>query len=239
LVNLKKQTAKKVIILSFVTVVIIALVLRGQGKPVETFTDSTGVKWRVLAEDNDGNRLIITEYVQGMAQYNTVNRYTILCQSDGLRYVLNTWFAYTLAPELRDVAQPVKNVDSDVRTEPTLINNWSRWQTPEAFATENDLSGMTAAGTGEAMSTNALFVLSVSEVNEYVRRGTLNKGGYMYLMTHSRYMPVSWWLRSPGVDNASTIAFVRWFESNRRWHFEAVDATEVLGFRPALWIRSG
>ncbi|MBS3900722.1 MAG: hypothetical protein KGZ54_01685, partial [Dethiobacter sp.] len=41
----------------------------GYKEEITLFTDSTGVQWRVLAEDGKGNRLIITEHVHGLVQY--------------------------------------------------------------------------------------------------------------------------------------------------------------------------
>jgi len=205
---------------------------------VEIFTDSTGIVWRVLTTDENGNRLIITEHVHGMTQYNTTNTYTFLTQSNGLQPALSEWFTENLAPELRAVALPAENVDNDVRTEPMPIDGRERAQANMDFRTENAAAGFTRAGYGMATPENSLYILSVSEVNEFRRRGSLNKEGYIYIHYRNTNLPTSWWLRSPGVCELSTVAIVWWHASDRIWFFEAVSANERFGFRPALWIQS-
>jgi len=230
---LSKHRVLFLVLVGFIVLAIAGFIYSRQNTSIESFMDSTGITWRVLAEDNDGNRLIITEHVHGLSQYNTTNIYSLLGNSDGLRAALNRW---PLAPELRAMALPVHNVNNDARIEPVPLIGWEMWQTPEALANEIEPQGMTSAGVGMATPENSLFVLSVSEVNEYLRRGTLNKQGYEY-RGHGRFIPVSWWLRSPGVCDERPIAYVKWFESNRDWMFETVWATESIGFRPALWIK--
>lgn len=201
---------------------------------VEIFTDSTGIEWRVLAVDENENRLIITERVQGISQYNTTNVHTFLGQSDGLRLTLDAWFADVLAPELVEGALTADNLDNDVRLRAGPISGWESWQVHRALAAENAPAGLTRAG--ESTSENPLFVLSVSEVNEYRRRGTLNKEGLEYFPRLNEYLPISWWLRSHGTS-AGTVAIVRWAESERTWFLDNTQASDELGFRPAMWVR--
>jgi hypothetical protein len=215
------------------------------------FTDSTGVQWRVLAEDSAGNKLIITEHVhglvrritdvsdnlQGVAQYNSTNSYTRLSESKELRPALNKWFADTLAPELKEVALPVESVDNDVRLEPGgFVDIHEAYR---LMAGENEPAGLTSAGVGDATPGNSLFVLSISEVNEYVRLGTLNIQG-MALVYWSdlddHYVRASWWLRSPGYSTAYPVAIVGAGDTSGA-RLSIASATEIHGFRPALWVR--
>jgi len=195
------------------------------------FTDSTGVQWRILAQNEKGNQLVITEYVHGIVQYNSSNVYTFLGQSDGLRIALNTWFVDTLAPELRENALPAENVDNDVRL--TIGDDADRLIYHEVTVHENEPAGWTAAGTGTASPENSLFVLSVSEVNKYSKLGTLNMQGKKFSPS-GNLVPASWWLRSPGSSSLSPVAVMS--AGGTFPHVSAVPATEKYGFRPALWI---
>ena len=204
---------------------------------VEMFIDSTGIAWRVLTEDNNGNRLIITEYVYGLVAYNSTNIYSFLENSDGLRIALKNWFTETLAPELKVIALPVENVNNDVQLKPrdgnTKCPNESL-EILEAFsnraAFENGPDGWTKAGVGVATPENSLFVLSISEVNKYIDFGTLNKQGFL-----PSYQPTSWWLRSPGSHVMDPIAVMCTSDSDGP-RIISGPATEKHGFRPALWV---
>ncbi|MBT9141335.1 MAG: hypothetical protein DDT30_01924 [Dehalococcoidia bacterium] len=223
----------------------------------EIFTDSTGIQWRVLAEDEKGNRLIITEHVyglpvsgltqyngsdngitvstrlrqiNGLTQFNSKNVYTRLGQSDVLRFALDTWFTNILAPELKEIALPAGNVNNDV------------WLTPgggslfhERAAHENETSGLTFAATGTASPENSLFILSISEVNKYHSLGTLNKQGVVYLIEYGIYVPAEWWLRSPGSCLVAPVTIMTAGDTTGAF-IDAATATESYSFRPALWI---
>jgi hypothetical protein len=139
---------------------------------IRVFTDSTGVQWRILSENEDGNQLIITEHVHGLTQYNSVNVYTFLEQSDRLRPALDAWFANTLAPELKEVALDAKNVNNDVRS--TAESDGENFF--EVAVHENETAGWSVAG-GTASQESPLFILSISEVNKCTRLGTLNMQG--------------------------------------------------------------
>jgi len=207
----------------------------GYKEEITLFTDSTGVQWRVLAEDGKGNRLIITEHVHGLVQYNSSNIYTSLGQSDGLRIALNEWFVYTLAPELRENALPAGNVDNDVRLNIGDDVDYSFWH--QITAHENEAAGWTVAATGAALPENSLFVLSISEVNKYSNLGTLNVQGMMRVIPEGHFVPVAWWLRSPGSSSYSPVALMWAGDSEiEGFYVSVVAATSKFGFRPALWI---
>jgi len=232
-INKPRRLKKWQLILATIVLLALAgLMLYRRINSVEIFVDSAGITWRVLTEDANGNRLIITEYVQGGTQYNTTDIFTPLSQSDGMRPALDAWFADMLAPELKELALPTENVDSDVRIEAKPIDGFAFYEASGALRNEREPAGLTTAGAGEATPENSLFILSISEVNEYLRRGTLNMQSYFY----GGVMPTSWWLRSPGT-RAGTVSMVWWRESERRWHFDNISATVEVGFRPALWIQ--
>ncbi|HSV86682.1 MAG TPA: DUF6273 domain-containing protein [Levilinea sp.] len=232
---------KKICILAAVSVLFaIVFVLSWCPESAERFTDSTGVEWRVLTEDADGNKLIITEHAHGVTgrdgetvAYNSTNNYTRLGESDMLRPALNIWFTNILAPELKEIALPAENVDNDVRFEP----GGTEWQS------ENSLEGLTRAGDGIALPENALFVLSISEVNQYFTNSTNNitlKITNRVLRRPNRELrgtdvARSWWLRSPSGNPAYPIAYVS--VDTEAFIFN-LSADEPIWFRPALWIRN-
>lgn len=103
---------KKLFVL-LIAFLVIGIGLSGcSGDKIEKFTDSTGVEWRVLTTDKDGNKLIITEHIHGTkhiedlglqgVQYNNKNTYTRLNDSDGLKPALKQWFAKNLSLELKE-----------------------------------------------------------------------------------------------------------------------------------------
>ncbi|MBS3902010.1 MAG: hypothetical protein KGZ54_08345 [Dethiobacter sp.] len=204
---------------------------------IRVFTDSTGVQWRILFEDEDGYQLIITEYVHGLTQYNSINVYTFLGKSDRLGPALNAWFANTLAPELREVALVAENVNNDVRLTAEGYGLTAEDDVLKFHAEvvhENGTAGWSVAG-GTASQESRLFILSISEVNKYVTLGTLNMQGMEYLIEHGLYVPAGWWLRSPGSNVKSPVAIMSAGDTDGA-RIVAAPATEKSGFRPALWI---
>lgn len=201
----------------------------GDTRPGGTFMDSTNVLWRVLAEDDDGFRLIITEQVHGSTAYHGTAVYVRLHLTDRLRPALNEWFDETLDPALRATAVPAINLENDVRS----IAHASGNPTTATLLAENAEAGWTSAGRGQGTGANALFVLSISEFNRY-RLGadaTLNA----VATTHGGTTAASWWLRSPG-----TLAVSSNHHStgvNATGAAETASPTTTRGFRPAMWVR--
>jgi len=196
------------------------------------FMDSTGTSWRVLAENEDGNQLIITELVHGLTQYNSADAYTVLGQSDRLRPALDAWFANSLAPELQEVALEAHNVNNDVRSTAERDGDFD--------VEENEAAGWSVAG-GIASQENPLFILSISEVNKYKETGTLDMQGMAYLDERNIFVPAVWWLRSPG-SSPKSVATVSPGDTvvspgdTVGPEISTALATEKHGFRPALWI---
>jgi hypothetical protein len=190
-----------------------------------------------------------------------------LGDSDGLRPALNAWFTDTLAPELKEAALPAENVENDVRFEreawkalgedaftvtqkqlDEMFKSRAEFEAGvkaeaerEAMRGENDPAGWTGAGSGVVTPENALFVLSLSEVNKYRELGTLNLKSMASAHQTDRddpFIPQHWWLRSPGSGNCCcSIAIVSVCSSTKAPGLTAGSATSEYGFRPALWIK--
>jgi len=221
-------------------IIFITSLVGDSNKNLETFIDSRGISWVVLTVDENGNKLVITEHVHGMTKYNTENIYTFLGDSDDLRLALNEWFVNQLAPELEAVALPVENVNNDVRRSPRggdINHPQISLDIHNAFvrdSTENTSDGLSMAGSGIATADNAIFILSISEVNKY--RRTLNVTANAF--NRENDFSVSWWLRSPGMHTNSPVAIMNYRDSDNDSIISSVPADETYGFRPALWISS-
>ncbi len=68
-----------------------------------------------------------------------------------------------------------------------------------------------------------------------VALGTLNKQGMVYLLEYGRYVPATWWLRSPGGCLVALVVVVGAGDTDGA-RITAATATESYGFRPALWV---
>jgi len=177
----------------------------------ETFADSTDRVWRVLYEDESGNRLIITEATIGARWYAPGLSWVPFAQS-GLRAALNS---ETLAPEIMQSALIPNGIGQDVRSNPGDFD-----------AEENEAIGRTSAGDRiypqtPQQAAQALFILSVSEANHYFADNA----------DRQAYNNVNWWLRSPGdIDVLTATAVLR---------SGAITTSQSFwshGIRPALWV---
>jgi len=172
------------------------------------FADSTGLIWRVLHEDGNGNRLIITEEIQIALWYATLPdvRWVPFAQSN-LRAALN---GAGLAPEIAANALMPLGIGTDVRS---TLGNFN--------AEENEPAGLTSAGPRATVSQQGLFILSISEANEYFADDEARQA----------YGGASWWLRSPGNTGALTATTVL--------GSGAITLSQSFmnhGLRPALWV---
>ena len=201
-----------------------------------TFVDSEGVKWQILDVRPDGSRLLITYHVHGTFEvastnnhsntpYNTTNVWTPFPQS-ALRGSITSWANGTLpnsnfrlASEIATVARAPVGVERDVRSEPSAGNDHSFW-------VENGAAGRTTPGAA-MQNANALFVLSLSEVNQYFDSLEARRAA---CANDSAFGDRFWWTRSPGQaqNTAVSIAF--------NGQHGAGLATNGSGFRPAVWI---
>ncbi|MCL2842093.1 MAG: DUF6273 domain-containing protein, partial [Oscillospiraceae bacterium] len=186
----------------------------------QTFTDSSGMAWRVLHEDAAGNRLIITEFVHTFAQYNTVRAWLPLAQAP-IRTVLDNW---VLATEVAASALTPVGAGHDVRF---TVGNFD--------PAENEAAGRTLAGEPipVADASNGLFLLSISEVNQYFANDETRIAFYAGLTV----VPTYWWLRSPGGVGAQAEAVVVQYRPVAI--STQIASTTHGGVRPALWVDGG
>lgn len=193
-----------------------------------TFKDSNGNLWRVLAIDEGGRKLIITEQIHGLGtMYHHPNSYVRLQDTSHLRPALNDWYENNLGPELQERALTALNLENDVRSVPEPGPLWD-WDI------ENASSGWTSAGGEASRAEEALFVLSISEVNRYSGAGTLNR----IATAHQGGVAArSWWLRSPGTGSVGPATSVR--EAGNILQINSTGSGGQVthhGFRPAMWI---
>jgi hypothetical protein len=189
----------------------------GEGSKV---TDSKGVIWRVLHDDGNGHKLIMTEYVYGNGtRYLTSGSWIPLDSGTTLKAALLTFYQDTMGSEVKDVAVAYETPLLDVRSSYGSF-----------VATENAAAGRSKAGTATANPTgsNVVFVLSVSEANEYFSDNTA-RTGYNVIATGST---LSWWLRSPGASAATSASYVY---TNGIPYGNVTPADTTRGYRPALW----
>jgi len=180
------------------------------------------VTWRVLHRQ-EGAVLLITEHVFGHGtRYNTPeNIYTRLSYSH-LRGALDTWAQNNLGTLRRQALMPI-GVDGDVRSAP---GDWD--------STENAAAGFTSLG-ARTDSDAAVFVLSISEANQYFGPAGVNgnapENNEARVARDTNGSERTWWLRSPGTT-AHPAANVLPSGS-----ISVGGATGgSTGFRPALWI---
>jgi len=209
-----------------------------EAAPAEIFTDSSGMAWRVLHVDGAGNRLMITERIHDWAPHSVTFGWSPFSQSN-LRTVLNGW---TLAPEVAANARTPVGVDTDVRSAPGDFNR-----------AENEAVGRTTAGPRipAANAVSGLFVLSISEVNQYFDNRSFGVPGLGVEVipdrqARSAYLPADvppmlWWLRSPGsgdllgtdMDLSHAASIVGTSGVIQAWW---VNYHQPIGIRPAMWV---
>ena len=191
-----------------------------------TFTDGQ-VTWRVLAVDASGNKLIVTEnvYSEGTSlawtsyfiKYNNGAEWDIYENVDDvsgttLKYHMDLWYANFASPALKAAAlNPVLTYEA---------------LSPGSYtASWNMSSAYSSAGAPASGNTGVVFPLSVSEANQFVGAGTAK------LAYNTSNEPCVWWLRSPGNVGWSVTGV-----ASNGGVTSGVAATNVRGFRPALWI---
>ena len=205
----------------------------------ETFTDSADVVWRVLDNTrHPGFTLIMTEYVHGgfqqhtnaaMTPYNTTNVYTRF-PSSALRGHITRWANGTiphspfyLSSEIADIARMPMGLTQDVRdaADGTV--------TQAQIRVENGALGRSAPGAAATNGADALFILSVSEVNQYLP----TDAGRLAACANGTATSRAWWTRSPGWASHAPVALMSAFVSG----VSATDADSIaFGFRPAVWV---
>jgi hypothetical protein len=194
---------------------------------METFV-SGDIEWRVLHTDEQGNQLVITEYVYAAgAVYDSSGEYKTLPQSDGLQPALDKWREENVSDYLKSKMLVVKDISSDVRGRPTDDQEMFH----EADVKENSLFGLTRPYPPAENYDSKAFVLSISEVNEYVAddniRRSLDWDG-----TASR----GWLLRSPGFSDSPVAVVAEDGTISGVCSDTVASGSPKIGIRPALWI---
>lgn len=202
-------------------------VLQGPVLPAAggTFTDSTGVAWRVLTTDGNGNKLIVTENVYSVGTskawtaytttYHTSNVFVKYESSSGsLRTNMNTWYSNFTSAELKAAAlMPTLGYEATNTTA-----SWSStWDIEAAISKAGD------APTGKD---GIVFPLSASEVNRY-----LGKTNDSHAATDTLGTARHWYLRSPGTAAGPLSCVV--MNGGISYGLSTVEH----GFRPAMWIK--
>lgn len=196
----------------------------------ERFMDSTGIVWRTIAEQGN-HRLIITEHVHGYGTaYHSTYTYTRLNNAAILRPALNAFWENNISPELRAKIVPANGMNNDIRHQPG--GDWHHG-TPNDADRENEAVARTSPSSGTATPDNSIFILSISEVNEYFGQPP---AGYWTYYTRIAYdtagTPQFWWLRSPGGFVAGPVAIV-----GSGGEIACIYANHTtIGYRPAIWV---
>ena len=180
----------------------------------DTFADNN-VTWRVLHENAQGDRLIMTETVQGWERgmiandrrYNTTNVWTPLRESN-LQNTLNNWWGTNVSNALRNVATPVENMDANYGNSTSAPG--------EGAVAEN--------------GSNTLFILSLTEVERYLPTATSRIG------SDRNEQERLWYLRSQR-SIAGTDFPVNAIRADGLASSQRTDMTAI-GFRPVMWIRN-
>ena len=192
--------------------------------PVGSTFEDNGITWRVLHVDNQGRQLIITEHVHGLGtRYHHTNTFVQLHNAE-IRTALNTWYSNNTSAALRASAIPF--TPAQLRSTRTAIGNWNANEVDPAH------HAMPGTGTAAANGSNALFLLSLSEVNTYFGMNSTHWSAAM--ATCPAGTARAWWLRSPGHCTTSTVSLVSSVGNRNFW--DATHSHSYIGFRPALWI---
>lgn len=198
----------------------------------ETFVDSTGFEWRVLAVEN-GKALIIAEHVQCVnTRYNSVDGF-LPFQNAEISESLNTWYANDafVSPELKAVAVPYAFQLNDGTVGGNGVENQAEvWESTPA-TTNQQQARTIPAEPGEG---NKAFVLSISEMNEYFENTITARVAMRVSETGVIGEAAYWWLRSPSTHSEYTQWLVGpdgYFYYDPATHF-----TRHLGLRPAMWV---
>ena len=189
------------------------------------FTDNKGVVWAVLAEEN-GHKLITTKYVYGNGTtFSEPGIWNPLDEGPNhIKPALRDFYSNTAGTDVKNVAVPYVSPLPDVRSalggsyEETINEN-----APAGYSHPN------GTGTAETDGGNAIFILSISEVNQYLDTSESRIAQDVSSTDNSR----SWWLRSPGSDSMAPTTSVSLYG------YIEIHSSHVTycGFRPCLWIK--
>jgi len=203
-----------------------------------TFSDRAGIQWRVLHEDAEGRKLVITEHVHGFGTFwhsTNPNPRVLLRNTDSAQPWLEGFWD-TMGADMRNVALEVANPHADTRTASAAFN----WTTANCPSRENTAAGRTVPSNNPANASNGLFVLSISELNQYFGLPPLGVTAHPpRIATNVNGTPQSWWLRSPGSAGmyGGTVPLLVSHARQDGVLTIGVPTNPARGFRPALWIQ--
>ena len=188
------------------------------------FRDSEDMEWLVLYHDADSeNSLIITRRVRG-ANTPVFSRWDTFHET--MRTHLDTW---ELAPEIAEHALLANGADTDYRT--SLADG----SFLSVHANENEPEGRTTPGAPAETATDGLFILSISEANQYFSSSSARAASTEgWLNT-----PIGWYLRSPGALFPSGINEIIVVGVTGSISPLNPGGAVVSGVRPALWVGLG
>ena len=209
-------------------------ILLGNPNPVadlnvwEEFTDDKGVEWVVISKGtgpDSGHKLILTKYVYDYGKsYNLTNEWTPL-EFSNARGLLNAFYTNKVGSDVKKYA--VKFSPNPLTDFRTAVGGFDR--------DENDPTGYSHPGIGSPASdgNDGLFLLSISEANEYYGTGATYNNLRIAYDAKSNTTSRRWTLRSPGSGNAwkvSHIAMAGNVGSN-------IITAKNYGYRYALWVK--
>jgi hypothetical protein len=180
----------------------------------DTYIDRNGVEWQVINDDGSGHKLIMTTAVyEAGLKYNITNDWSSLETSNLMTASngLHNFYQNSLGADIKAGAVPHSTI-TYARSTPDVSFD----------ADENVVSDRTTAGGGtpEVDGNGTIFVLSISEYNEY--RGNIALADGVC------------WLRSAGGTARYPMSIVY---ANGDIYYDSASNTGM-GCRPAMWIRS-
>jgi hypothetical protein len=192
--------------------------------PVGGTFEENGVTWRVLANDGNGNKLIITEKVYGYGQvYNTSGSYSAFGSST-LKGAMDTWWANN-GGYLKALAVKPNHTNAENEN----VAPWSGWSEIANVAAAVNAAGTPVSGADDTQG--VVFAMSISEINKYQQ----NFANGSYQAQNIQGANCIWWLRSPGNFLAVGVSCVY---TGGNVVNNATAGHTHLGFRPALWVKS-
>lgn len=202
-----------------------------EAKKNEEGVDANGVVWLVLDESGD-SKLIMTKYVYGFVGdagplYNNDIYWSKLDSGTNLKSLLQTFYTNQAGADVRNMAVAYQQPLADIR------NTYGSFNPDGEFG--NQSSGWSRPGTDKVTEngSNAIFVLSIAEVNNYWPPGG-SKLQRLAVDANDKETGRFWWLRSPGASADSSVAGV-----DANGNIGSATATNpTRGYRPALWVKS-
>ncbi|MDR0560618.1 MAG: hypothetical protein LBG92_10650 [Prevotellaceae bacterium] len=208
------------------------------------FQDCTGVWWRVINEDGNGNKLILTRYVyynnsQGFAPvesqtiYHSNTYFEDYKSSTGTtRPRMNEWYKDQTSSVLKAMAR-IPNLGYE--SNGLMGGSWS--------ADMNISAAYSSAGSAPAsgVTNEIVFPLSISEINQYVKKYGIEVVRGRDTNPNFNQAGRQYWLRSPGAASSNPLSVVlSLYTTNTNSYNYKIDhayTTFKASFRPAMWIR--